>query len=124
MGEENIPGVFLSEPARAGSSRRYRRGFTTTNKTKLAACSKLKNLIETDRMTVNSRNLLSELKNFVALGGSYKSKMGEKDDLVMSTLLVTRMGQYISGFDDKIYEKFAEKFEAESQIPLPIFVLR
>jgi hypothetical protein len=124
MGEENIPGTFLSEPAKMGSGRRYRRGFTTTNKSKLAACSKLKNLIETDRMTVNSKLLISELKNFVAIGGSYKAKLGEKDDLVMSTLLVVRMGQFISGFDDKIYDKFAEKFEADYQVPLPIFVLR
>lgn len=124
MGEENIPGTFLSEPAKMGSGRRYRRGFTTTNKSKLAACSKLKNLIETDRMTVNSKLLISELKNFVAIGGSYKAKLGEKDDLVMSTLLVVRMGQYISGFDDKIYDKFAEKFEADYQVPLPIYILR
>lgn len=124
MGEENIPGTFLSEPAKMGSGRRYRRGFTTTNKSKLAACSKLKNLIETDRMTVNSKMLVSELKNFVAIGGSYKAKLGEKDDLVLSTLLAVRMGQFISGFDDKIYDRFAEKFEAETQVPLPIYILR
>ena len=75
-------------------------------------------------MTVNSKLLISELKNFVATGSSYKAKLGEKDDLVMSTLLVVRMGQFISGFDDKIYDKFAEKFEADYQVPLPIYILR
>ena len=124
MGEENIPGIFLSEPAKMGSSRRYRRGFTTTNKSKLAACSKFKNLLETDRLTVNSKNLISELKNFVAIGGGYRAKLGEKDDLVLSILLAVRMGQFISGFDSKIYEKFAEKFESETMAPMPIFVLR
>ena len=42
-------------------------------------------------MQINSQGLISELKNFVALGTSYAAKPGETDDLVMSSLLVTRM---------------------------------
>ena len=64
------------------------------------------------------------MKNFVAIGGGYRAKLGEKDDLVLSILLAVRMGQFISGFDSKIYEKFAEKFESETMAPMPIFVLR
>jgi Terminase RNaseH-like domain len=99
MGEENIPGNFLSEPARAGSGRRYRKGFTTSNKSKLGACAKLKNLLETRRMTVHSKNLISELKTFVANGGSYAAKPGETDDLVMSLLLIIRMAQLLQTYD-------------------------
>ena len=99
IGEENIPGHFLSEPARAGSGRRYRKGFTTSNKSKLGACAKLKNLLETRRMTVHSKNLISELKTFVANGGSYAAKPGETDDLVMSLLLIIRMAQLLQTYD-------------------------
>jgi hypothetical protein len=91
-GEDNIPGYFLSDNSVIGTTgRRFRKGFNTTNKTKLAACSKLKNLIESGRMTINSKSLISELKNFVAHGTSYAAKPGETDDLIMAALLAVRM---------------------------------
>jgi hypothetical protein len=96
-GEENIKGYFLSEPG-GGGSRRYRKGFNTTNKPKLAACNKLKILIETGRMKIRSASLVSELKTFVAHGVGYAAKPGETDDLVMSTVLAVRMMQLLQTF--------------------------
>ena len=43
--------------------------------------------------------LVSELKNFIAVGGSYKAKIGEHDDLVMSSLLAIRMIMMVQQFD-------------------------
>lgn len=102
IGEENIKGTFLSEPARAGSSRRYRKGFTTSNSSKLTACAKLKNLIESKRMRIYSKNLISELKTFVANGTSYAAKPGETDDLVMSLILIVRMAQLLQSYDSRL----------------------
>ena len=99
IGEENIKGIFLSEPKRAGTGSRFRKGFTTTNKSKLAACSKLKSLIETRRLVIASKMLITELKTFIASGSSYAAKLGEHDDLVMSTLLAIRMIQLMQNFD-------------------------
>jgi hypothetical protein len=91
-GEENIPGYFLSDNSVTGSSgRRFRKGFNTTNKSKITACNKFKILVESGRMKIRSRSLVSELKNFVAHGTSYAAKPGETDDLVMSSLLAVRM---------------------------------
>jgi hypothetical protein len=91
-GEENIPGYFLSDVSGpAVSGRRTRKGFNTTNKSKLSACAKLKNLVESGRMKVNSKSLISEFKNFVAHGTSYAAKPGETDDLIMATILAVRM---------------------------------
>ena len=91
-GEENIPGYFLSDNSVTGSSgRRFRKGFNTTHKSKITACNKFKILVESDRMKIRSRPLVSELKNFVALGTSYAAKPGETDDLVMASLLAVRM---------------------------------
>lgn len=98
FGEENIPGSMLSEPKGAGTGRRYRRGFTTTNKSKLAACSKFKNLLESGKMNIYSSGLISELKTFVASGSGYAAKIGETDDLVMSTLLNVRMLQHLQSY--------------------------
>ena len=99
IGEENIRGTFLSEPARVGTGRRYRKGFNTTNKPKITACAKLKSLIESKRMTIYSRPLISELKTFVAHGSSYAAKPGETDDLVMSVVLIIRMAQLLQSYD-------------------------
>jgi hypothetical protein len=91
-GEENIKGYFLSDNSVQGSNgRRIRKGFTTTNKSKLVACNKFKILIESGRMKIYSKPLITELKNFVANGSSYAAKPGETDDLIMSSLLATRM---------------------------------
>jgi hypothetical protein len=90
-GEENIRGYFLSDNSVTGSTRKFRKGFNTTNKAKLTACNKFKILVESGRMRLYSRPLISELKTFVANGGSYAAKPGETDDLVMSSLLVVRM---------------------------------
>ena len=103
IGEENIKGLFLTESKKAYSSGvRVRKGFNTTNKSKLAACAKFKSLVESKRMHIASKKLISELKTFVALGNSYEAKIGERDDLVMSTLLVVRMMQQIQDFDARI----------------------
>jgi hypothetical protein len=92
-GEHNISGTMITE-----SGVKKRKGFNTTHKTKLAACAKFKHLVETKKMKINSKALISELKTFVALGGSYEAKIGETDDLVMATLLVVRMMQQLSSF--------------------------
>ena len=91
-GEENIPGYFLSDNSvTAGTNRRFRKGFNTNSKSKITACNKFKILVESGRMKVYSKPLISELKTFVASGTSFAAKPGETDDLVMSSLLATRM---------------------------------
>ena len=98
-GEENITGYFLSDATVVSSGgRRFRKGFTTTNKSKLTACNKFKILLETNRMQIVSKSLISELKTFVALGTSYAAKPGETDDLVMASLLAVRMMQHLQSY--------------------------
>ena len=111
IGEENIKGTFLTEPARAGNVKRYRKGFNTTHKSKLSACAKLKNLIETKRLTLHSRPLISELKTFVAHGTSYAAKVGETDDLVMATVLIIRMAQLLQSYVPELDSKMKDNLD-------------
>lgn len=90
-GEHTFPGTLVSEKKKAGGSRRFRKGLNTDNRKKLAACAKFKSLMETGRMELSSRVLVKQLKNFVSSGASYAAKSGEKDDLVMATMLIIRM---------------------------------
>jgi hypothetical protein len=121
LGEENFHGLFLSEPIRKGHIRKFRKGFNTTHRSKITACSQLKNLLETYKMKINSKALISELKTFVAHGIGFGAKSGEHDDLVSSTLLIIRMADVLADWDPKIYEKMSEKLTEES-MPMPIFV--
>ena len=122
VGEENIRGAFLSEPARIGNGRRYRKGFTTTNKSKLAVCAKLKTMVESGKLTINSRNLVSELKNFVAAAGSFAAKPGETDDLVLSMLLAMRITQVLQTFDPAIDSKMKDSFD-DIMEPMPFIMV-
>jgi hypothetical protein len=102
-GEQNIPGYFLSDNSVTGTSgRKFRKGFNTTNRAKLTACNKFKILVESGRMKIRSKSLISELKTFVAQGTSYAAKPGETDDLVMATLLVTRMLMMLQTFHSEL----------------------
>lgn len=121
IGEENFPGLFLSEPMRKGHVRKFRKGFNTTHRTKVTACSQMKNLIETHKMVLHSKPLISELKTFVATGLGFKAKSGEHDDLVSATLLIIRMSMVLADWDPHIYDKMTEKI-TEDQMPMPIFV--
>ena len=120
IGEENIMGMFLSEPIRKGHRRKFRRGFNTTAKHKIDACAKFKELIENNKMEINSKPLISELKNFVATGVSYKGKPGEHDDLVSASLLATRMMKVLADFVPKIFEQWTNR-TSEYIAPMPIF---
>lgn len=115
-GEENIPGYFLSE------SGKHRKGFNTSNKPKLIACAKLKHLVESGRMKINSRSLVTELKNFVSVGTSYAAKPGETDDLVMSTILVVRMLQVLQTYHSNLDEQMRDHRDAIIE-PLPFVML-
>jgi hypothetical protein len=116
FGEENIPGYFLSD------SGRFRKGFTTTNKSKLAACAKFKHLVESNRMRINSAVLISELKNFVASGTSYAAKPGETDDLVMATVLAVRMLQQLQQYHSELDTQMRDHQDNMIE-PLPFVML-
>lgn len=114
-GENNIPGIFLSEPGKK------RKGFNTTHKVKLAACAKFKTLLESKKMKIHSKSLISELKTFIANGGSYQAKIGDTDDLVMSSLLVVRMLQLLSDYHYNLEEQIRDHDEFIA--PLPFFAV-
>ena len=123
FGEENIPGLFVSEPMRKGHVRKFRKGFNTTHGTKITACSRLKTMLENDKMTIHSKPFLSELKNYIATGSSYQAKGGQSDDLVSATLLAIRMMAVLKDWDPAIYNTFNQVDQIEDyETPMPIFI--
>jgi hypothetical protein len=124
LGEETFPGLFVSEPARKGHVRKFRKGFNTTHGSKISACSRLKFLIEEDKMKINSRPMLSELKAFIAKGVTFSAKEGQHDDLVSALLLIVRMSVILADWDPKVFETMSVNthFDEDWEAPLPIFI--
>ena len=126
LGEENIPGLLLSEPIRKGHVRKFRKGFNTTYKTKISACSRLKVLIEQNKLHINSKPLISELKGYIAQATSFKAKSGMHDDLVSATLLAIRMMQVLAEWDQRVYAQWGGavgiEVDDDFEAPMPIFI--
>jgi hypothetical protein len=123
LGEDTFPGLFLSEPIKKGHVRRFRKGFNTTHSAKIAACAKLKQLIESKQFKIYSKPLISELKTFVAQGITFKAKTGQHDDLVASLLLSIRMVLLLQDWDPTIYDKMRDHTGMEEHdLPLPIYI--
>lgn len=82
-----------------------RKGMTTTGKSKIKGCLALKEMIERNSVKLRSEALVYELKNFVRKGGSYAAKVNATDDLIMATVIVVRLLEEISSFDQEAYDK-------------------
>lgn len=121
-GEESFPGTMLHDNRRDISSKKGRMGFVTTNKSKLEACSRLKSMLESGKMQLNSVSLISELKNFIAKGVTYEARSGSTDDLVSAVLLFLRMAQYIATWDDESQKRMSSNTDDadDSGAPLPM----
>jgi hypothetical protein len=85
-------------------------GIFTSGKTKVLACLQLKQLIEktTNGFVINSEELLWELKNFVAKGGTYEAKIGATDDAVMALVGIVRLLKRLSEWNDDAFRRVNE----------------
>lgn len=83
--DENFPDVFMI------SSNDSKYGLNTNGPDKSKAAKFMAQLIEKNRLKVNSNNLLTELKNFVKYKHTYRAKAGYYDDGIAATILIVRM---------------------------------
>ncbi len=125
IGEENFMGQFLHEPRRPGTVR-LRKGLNTNGRSKATACTKMKSLVESNRLQIQSKMLVRQLKFFVSKGDSFAAKPGENDDCVMSTLLCIRMMQMVTNWDDRVGEMMKDVFDdndGDHRDPLPFSIM-
>ena len=72
-------------------------------------------------MKLHSKSLITELKSFVAAGGSYEAKIGDTDDLVMASLLTVRMLQVLSDYHYDLEAQVRDHDEIVQ--PLPFYAI-
>lgn len=77
-------------------------GMNTNTRTKQAGCALLKELIETYRLKINSKKLLSELKFFIKHGNSFAAASGAKDDRVMAMVILMNMLTILVHYEDSV----------------------
>ncbi|UYL04997.1 hypothetical protein DIDNDMLP_00006 [Klebsiella phage KP13-7] len=112
LGIENFPGTMVNEPRRTRTGR-IRKGMTTSKSTKKTANLHMQKLMETYRMEVASPNLHRQLTDYIRRGTDFlfEAKAGCRDDLVSATLLVVRLIDIISKFEDNTAEVIGESLD-------------
>lgn len=80
-----------------------RSGMLTGNSSKLDGCMKLKDMIETNKIKLNSKKLLTELKFFVSKGASFAGD-GVPDDRVMAMVVLMNMLKQVAFYEDRVHE--------------------
>lgn len=88
-------------------------GLTTTNHKKMEACGQFKALIESDRMKLNSVELINELRFFMKKGNTFKAEGGNNDDRVMGVIMVMYMLAQLSNYEESIDKAINDIDEAE-----------
>jgi hypothetical protein len=98
-------------------------GIATSAKSKIRCCVTMKNMIEKREMTVTSSTLVKELKSYVRRMGSYSAQIGATDDCIAAVLVVIRILEEISHFDEKAYHmmfQFEQPEDWKDDIHAPI----
>ena len=97
--DENPPtgAEFISEE---GSKKR---GMATYSKKKMKACVNFKEMLEKGALHIKSSVLLAELKSYVRNRGSYNAQYGSTDDIISACLIVIRLIEEISAFDQDAF---------------------
>ena len=103
--DPNVPAVLYNDleyeniviinPAKAnkgqtvggGFGSRIQLGLKMNAQVKRQGCSTLRTLIENDQIIIPDYDTISELSNFVAVGGTYKGRPGKHDDMVMCLVM-------------------------------------
>ncbi len=111
-GEEKFPGYLIDAESNANG-----RGLRTTSTTKLQFVMQLKKLIERGLFKPRSKQLVSELKDFVRRGRGYEAKQGAKDDRVMSCVLMLHMLDELKYQVDDLEESMHVQLAHEERDP-------
>lgn len=90
-----------------------RMGVATTGKSKIRSCLNMKEMIEKGTLKISSKLLLHELKQFTRRSGSYSARAGSTDDIVSSVLIVMRILEEISSFEQEAFDHLRSADDAE-----------
>lgn len=91
-------------------------GMKQTKRTKAVGCSVLKDMVEKDKLIINHKRTISELRTFIAKGVSWAAEDGHNDDLVMSLVIfawLSTQPKFADYTDKGIHRLASEIFASE-----------
>lgn len=83
-----------------------RPGFTTTKNKKMKACLEFKTLFESGKLKIKSQIVLKELKTLVKKSVNYEAQRGSTDDCISAILVIIRIVNEMTTYDQRAFEKF------------------
>jgi hypothetical protein len=92
-------GIFMSEEGKDTL------GYNSNIKTKNLGLISFKEMFERGHLIINSKQLISELKNLVRKGNTFEAKTGGTDDTVFATLICIRIVEDMAQHDVAAYAK-------------------
>lgn len=117
-GEEKFPGDLID------SEKNSSRGLRTTETSKREYSLQLKTLLERGIFKPASKELLTELKNYVKRGRGYDSKPGTKKDRVMSCVLmlqlIDELKHQLDGIEEAMHVPLTDEDDTEADEPMGV----
>jgi len=132
--EEPIEATLLTSTNSKDGKKRL--GYVTDIRNKVKFCLRLKKVIESELLKINSVDFLIELQRFVRDGHTYSAQPGATDDRVMAMILILRAVEQMAEYDENAYticysfhneqqddwNSFHNKKEDDDDyLPLPMF---
>jgi hypothetical protein len=112
------------------SDHAMKHGVFTSGKTKILYALQLKTLIEktTNGLKLKSKELITELKSFVAKGNGYEAKTGSTDDSVMATIGIIRLLKRLSEYNEEAFHQVNEYVDPDASLdesgePMPMGIM-
>jgi hypothetical protein len=122
--DENPPedGILISQHGKK------RLGFTT-GKEKARYCMDFKNLFESGKLKVKSKNTITEMKHYIRRNGSYAARNGSTDDTLAAHLIMIRILGELVTFEDSAYsllydgaDEFLNEFDDNDDYDVPMIL--
>ncbi len=105
---ENSEDPFLQRAMFVSDINGKKAGVVMSKASKEKACALFKDLVEMDKLKINSERLKVQLKFFVKSGNTFKAESGTNDDLVMACILLMLLMDILVNYEDSIYDAVSE----------------
>lgn len=109
-----------------------RLGMNTNGRTKIKSCINFKEMVESDKITIKSSITPTEMKSYIRKKGSFEAQPGGTDDCIASWLIIIRILEEISTYEQDAFDKlytYGEDYDVNTEeydendpdnAPLPI----
>tara|TARA_R100000664_G_C2757576_1_gene145924 strand:- start:1488 stop:4028 length:2541 start_codon:yes stop_codon:yes gene_type:complete len=105
---ENTENEYLDQAMFVTQAGSKRSGMATTKRTREAGCMQFKDMVEMEKLQINSESLKTEMKFFVKKGARFEAESGTHDDLVMACVILMNLLIELANYEDAVHDAVNE----------------